>query len=583
MTIDPLHILSFNMHAQPGTYALLLGSGVSRAAGIPTGYEVTLDLIRKLAAAEGKDCGDDPASWFKNTHGLEASYTNVVARLAPTTTLQQQLLKAYFEANDDERAQGLKVPTAAHRAVARLVRMGYVRVIVTTNFDRLMENALRSEGVEPTIIQHAEDIDGAPGLSHSACTVIKLHGDYLDTRIRNSPTALDQYDPRVDALLDRVFGDFGLVVCGWSAEYDTALSRSIRRTSARRYPMVWASIYPPGQAATDLITSRSALTITIGGADAFFSALSEMLRALNDFSRPHPLSKTATEVLLKRFLSSNEHRIQLRDLMIDETERCLNSLTEVWKALESGAPSQGVVAIHLQRIQGACETLCSLFATASYYSGPDNLPAFRDALKLLAGHEWSTGGYVFWESLQKYPLLLVLYSIGVAASASGNYTMLSDVASVPAYRSRIQRGVEPLAAILDAHEVMDIDNGKSMLAGKKNRKTPFNDYLLEVITNVLSPIIRDKNILEDAFGLFEYLWALIRIHYRAERGEEVRWVAVGRFIWAGRQAYSNELERNMDKKSPMLSAGLFGGDVVALKRVHAQAEKMLQEQAKYFY
>ena len=42
--------LAFPLYSGPGTYALLLGSGVSRAAGVPTGWAVTLDLVRKLAA-----------------------------------------------------------------------------------------------------------------------------------------------------------------------------------------------------------------------------------------------------------------------------------------------------------------------------------------------------------------------------------------------------------------------------------------------------------------------------------------------------------------------------------------------------
>ena len=46
--IDPILSLSFGMHSIKGAYALLLGSGVSRSAGIPTGWEVVLDLIRKL-------------------------------------------------------------------------------------------------------------------------------------------------------------------------------------------------------------------------------------------------------------------------------------------------------------------------------------------------------------------------------------------------------------------------------------------------------------------------------------------------------------------------------------------------------
>jgi hypothetical protein len=40
--IEPELSLAFSVRSGPGTYAILLGSGVSRAAGVPTGWEVTL-------------------------------------------------------------------------------------------------------------------------------------------------------------------------------------------------------------------------------------------------------------------------------------------------------------------------------------------------------------------------------------------------------------------------------------------------------------------------------------------------------------------------------------------------------------
>ena len=51
--IDPITALAFSVYENKGVYALLLGSGVSRAAYIPTGWEVTLDLIKRVAALEG--------------------------------------------------------------------------------------------------------------------------------------------------------------------------------------------------------------------------------------------------------------------------------------------------------------------------------------------------------------------------------------------------------------------------------------------------------------------------------------------------------------------------------------------------
>lgn len=58
--IDPVHSLAFSIQANRGVYALLLGSGVSRAARIPTGWEITLDLVRKLAALHCEVCEPDP-------------------------------------------------------------------------------------------------------------------------------------------------------------------------------------------------------------------------------------------------------------------------------------------------------------------------------------------------------------------------------------------------------------------------------------------------------------------------------------------------------------------------------------------
>ena len=41
----------------------------------------------------------------------------------------------YFEPNDDEKETGLKQPTVAHKAIAKLAKKGYIKMVVTTNFD----------------------------------------------------------------------------------------------------------------------------------------------------------------------------------------------------------------------------------------------------------------------------------------------------------------------------------------------------------------------------------------------------------------------------------------------------------------
>ena len=55
--ISPTESLAFAIHANPGVYAILAGSGVSRTAKIPTGWEITLDLVSRLVVRHVIICG----------------------------------------------------------------------------------------------------------------------------------------------------------------------------------------------------------------------------------------------------------------------------------------------------------------------------------------------------------------------------------------------------------------------------------------------------------------------------------------------------------------------------------------------
>jgi len=161
----------------------LLGSGLSRAAEIPTGWEITLDLIRRVARAQGTEQQPDWAKWYHETTGQAPNYSTLLEELAGSPDERRAILHRYIEPTEEDREEGRKVPTAAHRAIAELVRRGYIRVIVTTNFDRLTESALREIGVEPTVVASVDALLGAEPIAHSVCYILKLHGDYKDARI----------------------------------------------------------------------------------------------------------------------------------------------------------------------------------------------------------------------------------------------------------------------------------------------------------------------------------------------------------------------------------------------------------------
>ena len=159
LTAGPLARLAFSVHGNPGVYALLVGSGLSHAAGIPTGWEITLDLVRRLAALQGETDHSDWTDWYRKTFCKEPDYSELVAELGPTAHDRRAILNGYIEPTDQEVSEGRKVPTKAHRAIADLVHDGFVRVILTTNFDRLLETALHERNTEPTVI---DSVDALP-------------------------------------------------------------------------------------------------------------------------------------------------------------------------------------------------------------------------------------------------------------------------------------------------------------------------------------------------------------------------------------------------------------------------------------
>lgn len=279
--VDPRVALASTLQAT-GTTAVLLGSGVSRAAGIRTGWEVTLDLIRRVAAAESSltpEVDADPQAWWAGIGRGEPGYDVLVEMLAPTDPVRRAVLRPYFETDrDGEQAE----PTAAHRAIAELAAQGRVPVILTTNFDRLMERALTTVGVEPQVVSSPRAVRGMTPLPHAGVTVVKLHGDYASGPLRNTPSELAVYPQAWRTLLRRVLDEYGLLVVGWSAEYDTALAQALAEGAGRRYAWYWAAHRGAlGEDAARLAAGHGAHVISSAGADELLTDLADRVRMLD--------------------------------------------------------------------------------------------------------------------------------------------------------------------------------------------------------------------------------------------------------------------------------------------------------------
>lgn len=554
--IDPLTSLVFSISSGRGIYSLLLGSGLSSAAGILTGWEITLDLIRKSAAASGEDCGTDPADWYKTKTGRNADYSELLDDLAKTPADRMNLLSSYFEPTADDLEKGLKTPTPAHKSIARLVAKGYVRVIATTNFDRLLELAIENEGISPTVISTADAAKGALPLAHARCTVIKLHGDYRDTRIKNTAAELDSYEPEMDGLLDRVLDEYGLIVCGWSATWDKALCRAVMRCPNRRFATFWTRRTHLNNEASTLVAQRQALELEIESADAFFTALEAKLDALERFAEPHPTSAKLAVVSLKKYIAEDRYRIELRDLVSSEAERVFKNLSPLTVAGQTLTIDQ--IFERMKVHENASQVLTYLLAHGAFWGGPSHRRLWSDTIVRISGLKRMGAGFTDLISLQRYPACLLFYSTGLGAIANNHYDTLKSLCRDVQI---IENGQETLLIrVVLPWSVLHPDTANG-LPGYGSRYTSMNDRIFDILREPMREYLPDDERYADMFDRLEYLSALVYLDVRMATGD--LHAPVGRFMYTSSLANKSVVERVSEEAKKygedwaIISSGLF--------------------------
>ena len=557
--ISPTESLAFSIHANPGVYAVLVGSGVSRPAKILTGWEITLDLTRKLAAVRKNACEPDPERWYQNTFSKEPDYSDLLDELCPTPAERQQLLRAYFEPTSEDPDEGAKQPTTAHHAIAALAAKGFIRVILTTNFDRLIETALENAGVRPVVLSTPDHVQGALPLIHTRCCVVKLHGDYLDTRIRNTRSELDRYSPEFDRLLDRIFDEFGLVVCGWSAAWDRALCAALLRAPSRRFTTYWAVRGELGDHARRLVEQRGAKPIHIADADDFLHTVHQHVESLRDFARPHPLSTEVAVASLKRYLTEPRYRIRLADLVDDVVERVIEATSGRAFTMDGPTPDTASVTARVRRYEAVCATLLALATVGGFWGDEEHAPLWQRALTRLSSMP-PRSGKVIWLGLRRYPAALFLYALGIGAVASDRLPFLARLLETPVRDEHWEDNADKAAArVLPPSCLFDDSHTMRILDGMARRHVPLNDWMHDALRTHAARIVRDDTRYTFVFDKLETLIALAYTHIRPEYG----WLPLGAFGYRtdNRDRIVTEITESLSSRqsdSPFVRCGIFG-------------------------
>ena len=218
--------------------AWLFGAGSSVSAGLPTAYDLIWDFKRRIYCAEQgyelrifenlSDSGlrnqiqsyfDGKGDFPKKDSPDEYSFYFSKAFVTPSAR------REYIES----LLSGIKL-SYGHKVLGALMKLGYVPLIFTTNFDKAFENAAieyykSSEG------WFCADLDNAEaGLklfqSNKFPLIVKLHGDYYSEKLKNTTEELQSQDNKLRGILSGSSLNKGLAVMGYSGR-DNSIMESL--------------------------------------------------------------------------------------------------------------------------------------------------------------------------------------------------------------------------------------------------------------------------------------------------------------------------------------------------------------------
>ena len=593
MSINKLTTLAFSVYSNKGAYALLCGAGISRSAGIKTGWNIEEDLIQKIAATQGiTDDSEDWHKWYKDEFGKDADYSSLLSEVVTTPTERVQLMREYFEPTEEEREEGLKQPTKAHRAIAELAKDGFVRVVISPNFDRLFEQALQEVGVQPQVVYHADDLERITPLVHGGVTIVKLNGDYLDCRFRNTEEELDSYQPEMETFLSRIFEDFGLITCGWSAQWDKGLVDIITKSRQSRYGSFISYVGKAGETLANLASKRQGELIQIVGADSFFTELKEQVFTLNALNTSKTLLKDIFVGRVKRYIAKNQ-MMELTELLESEAKNAHDKIMQYANYGFQITPDlfQRYLNLHIE----AADKLMAAAIIVVRWGKDKQILIFKDVLKRLC-HKPFRNGETTCEYTQYLHLLAANFlfnAIGVSCIKYGQFGVLEKFFRVKTSALgyfAISQPVNLIYLIASDHWGKDLLNAYM----RQNYYIPFSMLKINTLREYFSEAFLTDEEYEQTYYIWEQLFSLMYYYYKCDQFASLREhgfpidyflhkrLHYTRFPECEYNTFFSAAEKEKGQWTP-IAQGLFSGKYSEYKTCMDSADKYYKECSTVWY
>jgi tetratricopeptide (TPR) repeat protein len=264
-------------------FAFILGAGASFTSGIPTGQHLAERWLKDLHLRECSD-GRSIESWIAECGVAEGGFT-----LKNAAEYYPRIFERRFEGDREagyaelEAAMEGKAPSLGYSLLAEIIQHTRHKVVVTTNFDNLVADALAMHAHQSPLVVAHESLAGFVRPQMRRPLVAKIHRDLYLHPI-NDPAGVSTMEQGWKIALKKLFQYFTPVVVGYGGNDGSLMNMLMgldQGDIAGRMIWCYRADSPPPEKALNVLSKHKGLLVKIPGFDEFMLQLAAKL--VSDF------------------------------------------------------------------------------------------------------------------------------------------------------------------------------------------------------------------------------------------------------------------------------------------------------------
>lgn len=265
-------------------FVVFIGAGASASSGIPVASAMTSNLLREIYNMEnGGENADmdtirkwcDTQEWWTR-NPTESDYSRAFRKRYRTPAERRDYI---------EKVMKDASPALTYVCLANLLAKEVFRIVFTTNFDDLLNDACIGYNLcKPVVCAHDLIVDSIPSRSPRP-QIVKLHGDFLYDNLSNlDDEETGRLTKSMEKLLRKHASECGFIFVGYGGGDNSVmgiLEELVKAGESFRYGVYWATRNPerlPDRVKNFLARQDEFRIVKSADSDTFFAELQSELR-----------------------------------------------------------------------------------------------------------------------------------------------------------------------------------------------------------------------------------------------------------------------------------------------------------------